>query len=356
MWPAESFACDAVPAQVSKVRAPWHDQPLATAASRSRSAQHSQLHHAKHGHDRELLVREVVPLVRFAQLSVVHSTSLSPKVVNCVRCPSPDHGRHVALRRIACTACEYGHVTTEPMPSIKQADICACARAEPADSTCTLVSMMQNFSQTLSRLWTFRFVSANTKRSLSMMGSSSMTWSTMGAASAALDAERCRTRNCHGLSIPLRLPSFSCRRKDVNLSVPRPCPRSSSAVLLHVPDLVAAERHTLVVLVLAHVLVIASAVVPRARRTAWTCMGTGLVAALVLTTSATSLCSSTKVVSFCDNELPELKYLDPAGSVPRFGLKSAFTVRVFQLARCLWTSCKVTMTSSTLALESSETE
>ena len=53
MWPAESFACDAVPAQVSqKVRAPWHDQPLATAASRSRSAQHSQLHHAKHGHNR----------------------------------------------------------------------------------------------------------------------------------------------------------------------------------------------------------------------------------------------------------------------------------------------------------------
>ena len=182
MWPAESFACDAVPGQVSQrcvhhgmvfPRVTNHSRPLCgNAASWSRSAQHSQLHHAKHGHDRELLVREVVPLVGFAQLSVVYSTSLSPKVVNGMRCPSPDHGRHVALRRSTCAACEYGHATTEPMPSIKQAEICASARAEPSDSTCTLVSMMQNLSQTLSRLPTFRFVSANTKRSLSMMGSS----------------------------------------------------------------------------------------------------------------------------------------------------------------------------------------
>ena len=85
-----------------------------------------------------------------------------------------------------------------------------------------------------------------------------------------------------------------------------------------------------------------------ASRAASTCMGAGPVPALVLTTSATSFCSSAKVVRrldcktrhFCDNELPELKYLHPADSVPRLGLKSAFTVRVFQLARCRW-SCKV---------------
>ena len=227
-------------ASLPKVRAPWHDQPLATAASRSRSAQHSQLHHAKHGHDRELLVREVVPLVRFAQLSVVYSTSLSPKVVNGVRCPSPDHGRHVALRRSTCAACECGRVTTEPMPSIKQAETCASPGAEPSDSTCKLVSMMQNLSQTLSSLPTFRFVSANTKRSLSMMGSSSTTWSTMGAASAALDADRwveletvtgCQYLCASLLSHVDERTSISLCRGHVRVTL--------LAVLLHVPDLVA---------------------------------------------------------------------------------------------------------------------
>ena len=56
-----------------------------------------------------------------------------------------------------------------------------------------------------------------------------------------------------------------------------------------VPDVFAVEQHTLAVLVGAHVLVIAFA---WARRAASTCTGTGPVADLVLTTSATSLRSS----------------------------------------------------------------
>ena len=129
-----------------------------------------------------------------------HVRFAPPSLVFCATCcterNAPAPTRFFATQSCAPRA-STGMVTAEPesinkscsCPSIEQTETCARARAAPSDSTCKLISMVQNLTHITGMITTFRLVSTNTMRSLPMMGSPPIAWSTIGATSTSLDVD-----------------------------------------------------------------------------------------------------------------------------------------------------------------------